>query len=131
MAHIGVSMNTRENLLGCEIYINDNKALFQLLLNPTSRRRLSSSSARKLEWIEAKKACRAVQRKENADIDNTIGVGRTRNQCRSGSAREDNYLLPLRMAECSAKTLTAQNPSHQSATNLRIDGAEPVYFSRS
>ena len=43
----------------------------------------------------------------------------------------DNYLLPLRMAECSAKTLTAQNPSHQSATNLRIDGAEPVYFSRS
>ena len=28
----------------------------------------------KLEWIEAKKACRAVQRRENADIDNEAGI---------------------------------------------------------
>ena len=28
----------------------------------------------KLEWIEARKACRAVQRKDNADIDDEAGI---------------------------------------------------------
>jgi len=66
-AHIGLTINTRENLLGCEVYINDNKPLFQFL--KSKRDYIEQLLDGKLEWIEAKKACRVVQRKENADID--------------------------------------------------------------
>ena len=65
-------MNTRENLLGCEIYISDNKPLFNFLKDQQAA--IEQQLSAKLEWIEAKKACRAVQRKENADIDNEAGV---------------------------------------------------------
>jgi hypothetical protein len=66
-AHIGLTINTRENLLGCELYITDNKPLFQYLKG--QRESIEQLLGGKLEWIEAQKACRAVQRKENADID--------------------------------------------------------------
>jgi hypothetical protein len=66
-AHLSLTMNTRENLLGCEVYINDNRPLFQFLKSQQSQ--IEQQLGAKLEWIEAKKACRIVQRKENADID--------------------------------------------------------------
>jgi hypothetical protein len=71
-AHVGLTMNTRENLLGCEVYIRDNKPLFQFLKaqGDSIERQLGG----KLEWIEAKKACRIVQRKENADIDDDAAI---------------------------------------------------------
>jgi len=71
-AHIGLTVNTRENLLGCEVYIDDNKPLFQFLKNQQSS--IEKQLGGKLEWIEAKKACRIVQRKENADIDDDTAI---------------------------------------------------------
>lgn len=71
-AHISLSINTRENLLGCEIYINDNKPLFEYLKGkePEIEKQLQG----KIEWIEAKKACRIIQRKENADLDDEKNI---------------------------------------------------------
>ena len=66
-AHIALTLNTKENLLGCEIYISDNKPLFNFLKSQQMDIELQLGA--KQEWIEAKKACRVVQRKENADID--------------------------------------------------------------
>ena len=66
-AHIGLTLNTREKLLGCELYINDNKPLFEYLKEKQAE--IESQLGSKLEWIEAKKACRIVQRKIDADID--------------------------------------------------------------
>lgn len=71
-AHIGLTMNTRANLLGCEIYVSDNKPLFNFL--KARREAVEQQLGAKLEWIEAKKACRAVQRKTNADIDDEAGT---------------------------------------------------------
>ena len=71
-AHIGLTLNTREHRLGCEIYIRDNKPLFNFLKD--QRVAIEQQLGGKIEWIEAKKACRAVQRKEDADIDNEAGT---------------------------------------------------------
>jgi hypothetical protein len=71
-AHISLTMNTREDLLGCEIYISDNKPLFNFL--KSQQVAVEQQLSAKLEWIEAKKACRAVQRKDNADIDDEAGI---------------------------------------------------------
>lgn len=66
-AHAGLTMNTREHSVACEIYVNDNKPLFQFLKSQQAT--IEQQLGAKLEWIEAKKACRIVQRKENSDID--------------------------------------------------------------
>jgi hypothetical protein len=71
-AHISLSMNTRQNLLSCEVYINDNKQLFEFL--KSQKMELEDQLNGTLEYIEAKKACRIVQRKENADIDNEATI---------------------------------------------------------
>jgi len=71
-AHVGLTVNARENLLGCEVYIRDNKPLFQYLKSQLEY--IEKQLGGKLEWIEAKKACRVVQRKENADIDDEAGI---------------------------------------------------------
>jgi hypothetical protein len=71
-ANISLTLNTRADLLGCEIYINDNKPLFNFLKDQQAA--IEQQLGAKLEWIEATKACRAVQRKENADIDNEEGI---------------------------------------------------------
>lgn len=71
-AHISLTLNTRENLVGCEVYINDNKRLFEFLMS--QHESIEKQLDAKLEWIQAKKACRIVQRKENADIDNDAAI---------------------------------------------------------
>jgi hypothetical protein len=67
-AHVALTMNTRDKLLGCEIYIDDNKPLFQFL--KTQQGSIEQTLGGTLEWIEEKKACRAVQRKEQVVFDN-------------------------------------------------------------
>jgi hypothetical protein len=66
-AHIALTINTQEDRLGCEIYIDDNKPMFSAL--KSQQITLEQQLGAKLELIEAKKACRIVQRKESADID--------------------------------------------------------------
>lgn len=71
-ANISLTLNTRENSLGCEIYIGDNKQLFNFL--KTQKTSIEQQLGAELEWIEARKASRAVQRKVNADIDDEARV---------------------------------------------------------
>lgn len=71
-AHVGLTVNARENLLGCEVYIRDNKPLFRYL--KSQRKHIEEQLGGKLEWIEAKKASRVLQRRENADIDDEAGI---------------------------------------------------------
>lgn len=53
-AHIGLTINTRDNLIGCELYIPDNKILFEFLKNNITDIELSIGT--KLDWNDANKA---------------------------------------------------------------------------
>lgn len=66
-ANISLTLNTRENSLACEIYIDDNKHLFSFL--KSQKASIEEQLGAELEWIEARKASRALQRRVNADID--------------------------------------------------------------
>lgn len=54
--HITLTMNTRENLLGCEIYINRNKDLFRHLIE--QKESIESDIGEAAEWVDASKASR-------------------------------------------------------------------------
>jgi len=71
-AHLGLTINTREGKLGCELYISDNKPLYEYL--KTKSIELEGQLNAKLEWIEAKKACRIVTRKEDVDLDDEKNI---------------------------------------------------------
>jgi Domain of unknown function (DUF4268) len=66
-AHIALTVKISENQLACELYIRDSKPLFSFLKAQldTIERQLGGS----LEWIEAKKACRVVQRRDNSNLE--------------------------------------------------------------
>lgn len=66
-AHIGLTINTRTKSLGCELYIDDNKPLFEYL--KLHDKEIRSQLNGDVEWIEANKACRVVQRKSDAAIE--------------------------------------------------------------
>ncbi len=66
-AHISLTIGIRESKIGCELYIDDNKPLFEHL--KTKKMELEGQLNGKLEWIVAEKACRIVLRKENANLD--------------------------------------------------------------
>ena len=62
-AHISLTQNTQDDLLGCEIYIPDSQALFDLLRS--KKQTIEKQLGFKLEWmeLEGRKACRIrVQR---------------------------------------------------------------------
>lgn len=65
-AHVALTVNTRENLLGCEIYINKNKDLFNYLQDRKDniRKQLDFD----LEWIDASKASRIKVSKPGFNI---------------------------------------------------------------
>lgn len=65
-AHISLTVRTQDRSLGCELYINNNKALFAYL--KTKEEFLNKELNTKLEWIEAKVASRIVQRREGVDM---------------------------------------------------------------
>jgi len=67
-AHIGLTVNTRENMLGCEIYINNDKDLFKYLQD--QKQEIEEKISSQLEWIDANIASRIVQRKPDFDLDN-------------------------------------------------------------
>ncbi len=69
-AHIGLTINTRTKSLGCELYVNDNKPLFEYL--KLHDKEIRSQLNGTVEWIEASKACRVLQRKSDAVIEDDI-----------------------------------------------------------
>ncbi len=66
-AHIGLTINTRNPRLGCEIYIQNNKPLYQLLAQ--NKEKIEQAIGAPLEWREADVACRIVQYKNGFDIN--------------------------------------------------------------
>jgi hypothetical protein len=65
-AHIGLTLNSRENLFGCEIYINKNKDLFNFLL--AKKDEIEKEIGEKAEWIDAPVASRIVIKKEVSGV---------------------------------------------------------------
>ena len=58
LAHISLTLNSRENRLGCELYISKDKSLFNYLMNQKDQ--LASELNCELIWIDAEKASRIV-----------------------------------------------------------------------
>ena len=65
-AHVSLTVNSRENLLGCEIYINRNKELFRFLQERKDE--LEKEIGEKAEWVDAAVASRIKIRKEVPDL---------------------------------------------------------------
>ena len=64
-AHIGLTMNTRENLIGCEVYIARNKSLFEYLQSRSTE--IEAQINNQIEWIDASVAARIkISKKVNA-----------------------------------------------------------------
>lgn len=56
--HIGLTLKTKENVIGCEIYIPHDKEIFQKFkLHKESIEKILGTKA---QWIEAEKACRIL-----------------------------------------------------------------------
>jgi hypothetical protein len=68
-AHIALTVNTRENSIGCELYITDSKELFAFLA--TKRNVIHTEINEKVEFIEASKAARIKLTQDSSDIQNT------------------------------------------------------------
>lgn len=69
-AQIGLTTNTQENKIACEVYISDNEDLYMKLLE--NKESIESELNEKLEWmeLEGKKANR-IKISREADITNT------------------------------------------------------------
>jgi hypothetical protein len=61
-AHVGLTVNSRENLIGCEIYISRNKELFKFLSERKTE--IEKEIGEKAEWVDAAVASRIKVRKE-------------------------------------------------------------------
>lgn len=68
-AHIALTINTRENLLSCEISIPLNKELFGFL--QTKKEDIEKLLNSTLEWKTAEKYSRIVQRRNNFNVDDS------------------------------------------------------------
>jgi Domain of unknown function (DUF4268) len=67
-AHIDLTVNTKDNSMGCEIYINNNKDLFNFFKDNFSD--IEREIGQKPEWLEANKAARIKVRMETPDFLN-------------------------------------------------------------
>lgn len=56
--HLDFTVNTQKNRIGAEIYIDDDKELFNKF--EAQREKIEKAFGAKLEWIEATKACRIL-----------------------------------------------------------------------
>lgn len=65
-AHVALTINSRENLLGCEIYISKNKELFNFLQE--HREEIEKKIGEQAEWVNAAVASRIKIKKEVSDI---------------------------------------------------------------
>jgi len=66
-AHIGLTVNTRDSQMGCELYIARNKSLYRYLESKTKE--IEKTLGVKLEWRDLEKASRIVLRYKNFDIE--------------------------------------------------------------
>lgn len=66
-AHIGLTVNTRENSMGCEIYISRNKELFNYLKD---RKNKIEKILGDLEWVDAPVASRIKIINEKFNLEN-------------------------------------------------------------
>jgi hypothetical protein len=67
-AHIALTINSRENLLGCEIYIDKNKELFKFLQGRSGEIEKEIGENEKVEWIDATVASRIKIEKKVSDV---------------------------------------------------------------
>jgi hypothetical protein len=65
-AHVGLTVNSRENLLGCEIYISRNKELFNFLR--VRKDAIENEISEKAAWVDAAVASRVKISKEVSDV---------------------------------------------------------------
>ncbi len=65
-AHVALTINSRENLLGCEIYINRNKELFNFLQE--RKEAIEKEIGEQVEWVDAAVASRIKIKKEVSDV---------------------------------------------------------------
>ncbi len=56
--HLGLTVNTQKHRIGAEIYIPDDKGIYSKFLERKAE--IESALGRKLDWIEAEKACRIL-----------------------------------------------------------------------
>ena len=65
-AHVALTINSRENLLGCEIYISRNKELFNFLQE--RKEEIEKEIGEQAEWVNAAVASRIKIKKEIPDL---------------------------------------------------------------
>jgi len=65
-AHVALTINSRENLLGCEIYISRNKELFNFLQEHKDE--IEKEIGEQAEWVDAAVASRIKIKKEISDL---------------------------------------------------------------
>lgn len=65
-AHVALTINSKENLLGCEIYISRNKELFKFLQERKDE--IEKEIGEKAEWVDAAVASRIKIKKEIPDL---------------------------------------------------------------
>jgi hypothetical protein len=66
--HVALTINSRENLIGCEIYINKDKELFNFLKDRKDE--IEKEIGEPIEWIDAAVASRIKIKKEVRDLFN-------------------------------------------------------------
>lgn len=64
--HIALTLNTREDLIGCEIYIDRDKDLFHHFINEKDS--IEKELGQKVEWVDAAKASRIKVSKDVKDL---------------------------------------------------------------
>ena len=64
--HVALTVNSRENLLGCEIYISRNKDLFKFLRE--QKEEIEKEVGEKVEWVDAPVASRVKIEKHVSDV---------------------------------------------------------------
>jgi len=67
-AHVALTINSRENLLGCEIYISKNKELFNFLRE--RKEEIEKEIGEIAEWVDAAVASRIKIKKEVSSVFN-------------------------------------------------------------
>ena len=65
-AHVALTINSRENLLSCEIYISRNKELFNFLQE--RKKKIEKEIGEQAEWVDAPVASRIKIKKEVPDV---------------------------------------------------------------
>ncbi len=71
-AHIALTINSRENLIACDIYIKNNKPLFNFLREKQAE--IENEIGEKLEWVDATVASRIKIIKKVPDIFDQVGA---------------------------------------------------------